>query len=265
MNSFSSQRRVLHCVFDFDGTLSWIRHGWPEMMMDVFSGYLPEILGDRSGAAYGELLRITMDLNGKPSILQMRAFEGYAKRFGVTTPEPECLRVEFQTVLDRHITERIERIKRGEVALDRYVIPGARALLSRLQTAGLRLSILSSSMETRVREEAEVLGLTGFFEGRIFGSPANPEGFSKHAIFERILSEEGMAGAQLLAFGDGPVEIRDVKSLGGVAVAVCSDEAANISGICDPFKLEQLTEAGADHAIADFTTALEVINPYLAL
>ena len=54
-------------------------------------------------------------------------------------------------------------------------------------------------------------------------------------VIERILKENRAPGAQLLGFGDGYVEIQNIKSVGGVAVAVASDEAGR-SGKPDAWK-----------------------------
>ncbi len=91
-------------------------------------------------------------------------------------------------------------------------------------------------MEERVREEAELLQLTAYFEPRIHGGRGDPTQFSKRQVFEQILAEAGIPGSQLVSFGDGPVEIRDTKELGGVSIAVCSDENLHGSGEYDPFK-----------------------------
>lgn len=193
-----------------------------------------------------------MGLNGMPTIMQMRRFSEYAASRGRSGLDPELLRQEFQRILDGHILERSNNIQSGAVPCDAYVVAGARALLGALKDGGARLYILSSTVEHRVREEAALLGLSHFFEGRIFGSPLDPAGFTKRAVFERILEEECVEGGRLLAFGDGPVEIAEAKRLGGAAVAVCTDEAVNGSGVCDPRKREQLLGAGADVAVPDF-------------
>ncbi len=66
------------------------------------------------------------------------------------------------------------------------------------------------------------------------------------------MREENVAGPDLLSFGDGPVEIVETKSVGGLAIGVASDEEVNGSGRPDPWKLRQLTRAGADTVIPDF-------------
>lgn len=257
-------RHILHAVFDFDGTLSWLRHSWPAMMLDVFAAHLPPATPEAQKAEREELLRLVMALNGKPTISQIEAFNRYAAGRGLTVPDSELLRRTYQDRLDTEIAKRSERVRRGEAPEDAYVVAGARNLLEHLRARSVRLSILSSTVEHRVREEAELLGLAHFFEGRIHGSPADPTGFSKRAVFEQILQTERIGGDALLAFGDGPAEIADARSLGGLAVAVCTDEHVNGSGKFDPLKKEQLMEAGAHLALPDFNSALGLLAPLFA-
>ncbi len=234
------------------------------MMLDVFAEHLPETDPATRKAVRAELLRMVMALNGKPTIHQILAFGRYAETRNLSVPEPEHLRRSYQDTLDRHITERAARIKRKEAPADAYVVAGARPLLEYLHSRGVRLSVLSSTVEYRVREEAELLGIASYFEGRIHGSPPDPTGYSKRVVFERILHADGIGGDGLLAFGDGPVEIADARHLGGIAVAVCTDEHVNGSGECDPLKREQLLEAGAHFAIPDFTSAQALLDPLFA-
>ena len=59
-----------------------------------------------------------------------------------------------------------------------------------------------------------------------------------------------MRGEELLGFGDGFVEIEEVRRAGGVAVAVASDET-NRRGV-HAWKRERLIRAGADIVIGDY-------------
>ena len=255
--------KVTHVVFDFDGTLSWLRHGWPELMLEVFEENMPPSLSTRDSETRGELTTLILALNGKPTIEQMRAFAEWSLSQGGAQLDPEQLRVTFQDRLDAQIRERTAQVYSKTVAPDAYVVAGARALLEFLAERGVQLFVLSSTVEHRVREEAELLGIAHFFGERIHGSPLDPSQFTKRAVFERILAEAGISGEQLLAFGDGPVEIAEAVRLGGAAVAVCSDENHNGSGVCDPWKFNQLRAAGAHAALPDFRNALELIAPLL--
>ncbi len=253
-------RPITHVVFDFDGTISWLRHGWPDMMVEVLKEALPAPLIASYVGLDEQLMSDIIRLNGKPTIFQMLQFVDWAAKQGVPGLDAEALRVEYQCRLDAAIDERIANMRAGRCAPDAYVVHGARKLLEHLAHVGLKPMILSSTVEDRVRQETEWLGLSPFFGGHVYGGTGDPIKFSKRAVFERILSSEQIKGEQLLAIGDGPVEIADAKHLGGSAVALCSDERVNGSGSCDPHKLRQLIEAGADAAIADFRDAIELID-----
>ena len=66
------------------------------------------------------------------------------------------------------------------------------------------------------------------------------------------------------SFGDGPVEIALTKQAGGVAVGVASDEDYNGSGKMDPFKAQQLNDAGADLLLADYREPERLLDRLLA-
>jgi len=70
-------------------------------------------------------------------------------------------------------------------------------------------------------------------------------------VIGRILAENRVDGASLLGFGDGYVEIQNIKSVGGIAVAVASDEVGR-SGKADPWKRDRLIGVGADLVIGDY-------------
>lgn len=246
-------------VFDFDGTLSWLRHGWPKIMTDVFRAHLPPRPGETGEETTALLNGIALGLNGQPTIRQMIRFAELVRERGGAPLDPETMRQEYQDRLDREIAARAASIRSGRVPQDAFVVAGARPLLETLSRHDLTLAILSSTIEERVKEEAELLGLSSYFGNRIHGGTGDPAKFTKRAVFDRLLAELDLRGTQLLSFGDGPVEIAETKALGGTAIGVCSDEEENGSGRMDPFKRQQLLAAGADAVIADFRDTSTVL------
>ncbi len=83
-------------------------------------------------------------------------------------------------------------------------------------------------------------------------------------VIDRIIADNRIAGGQLLSFGDGYVEIENTKQVGGLAVAVASDEANNGSGRIDEWKRRRLLGVGADVVIPDFRDAVELVDFLLA-
>ena len=76
----------------------------------------------------------------------------------------------------------------------------------------LDVADLASGTELEhVRREAEVLGLTPFFGEHIYGALDDYRKFSKRMVIERILRDHNLGGEALLGFGDGYVEIEEIK------------------------------------------------------
>jgi phosphoglycolate phosphatase-like HAD superfamily hydrolase len=258
--SLAPRPGISHVVFDFDGTLSWVRHGWPEIMFGVFRRHHVPVAGETAEEREALFNSIVFGLNGRPTILQMARFAEVTRERGGPELDAEALRREFQDQLDAEIAARLAAIRGGEAAPDAFVVCAARPVLERLRELGITPIVLSSTIEHRVREEAEALDVARYFGRHIYGSGADPGAFSKMAVFQRLLAEDGIQGEHLLSFGDGPVEISATKELGGLAIAVCSDENHNGSGIMDAFKRQQLLDAGADAAIPDFRDAVAILD-----
>src|SRR5258705_3458186 len=68
---FTPRPQISHVLFDFDGTLSLIREGWPEVMTPMFVEMLPP-LDDESAETRQQLCREDiMRRNGKQTIYQI--------------------------------------------------------------------------------------------------------------------------------------------------------------------------------------------------
>ena len=96
-----------------------------------------------------------------------------------------------------------------------------------------------------------MLGLDKYFGPSVYGAIDDYKSFSKQTVIDRIFRENGIQGPALVGFGDGYVEIDNVKASGGTAVAVASDEAGR-SGRPDAWKRDRLVGVGADIVIPDF-------------
>jgi phosphoglycolate phosphatase-like HAD superfamily hydrolase len=257
---FVPRPRLRLAVFDFDGTLSWLRHGWRELMCQVFLPYYPMRPEESPAEVHRELVAEILSTNGRPSIVQMQIFVARVQARHAQVPAPEELLRQYQGRLDQVIVERSDVILRQKACADDFVVFGARTMLDLLQQRGIKLFVLSGTLEDRVKQEANLLGLADYFGERIFGSPPDSARFSKRAVLDKILAEENLRGEDLLCFGDGPVEILHARELGGLAVAVASDEDHNGSGRMDPLKRAQLIDAGAHVVIPDYRDAAALLN-----
>jgi len=242
----------LHVLFDFDGTLSLIREGWPEVMIPMMVEVLLGTPRHESREDLGRLVRgFVMRLNGKQTIYQMiQLAEEVRKRGGKPRDPFEYKEMYHERLLER-IADRREALRSGKADPSAFLVPGSLDVLTALRTRGLSLYLASGTDERYVREEAGLLGIARFFGPRLSGAIDSYRNYSKQMVVERILVENRIPARNLLAFGDGYVEVQNVKAAGGTAVAVASDEAAR-SGRPDPWKRDRLIGVGADIVIPDF-------------
>jgi phosphoglycolate phosphatase-like HAD superfamily hydrolase len=258
--TFAPRPSISHVLFDFDGTLSLIRQGWPDVMVPMFTEVLPPLPGetdaDRQRLAFEDI----MHLNGKQTIYQMIQLAQRIRERGGKPEEPLWYKHEYLRRLNLRIADRKRGLAQQTIAPEHLLVHGACGLLEDLVRRGLPIYLASGTDEVFVKEEAELLGLTRYFGPRIYGAQDDYKTFSKKMVIERIIRENEILGGQLLSFGDGYVEIQNTKEVGGLAVAVASDEANNGSGVMDQWKMERLSGVGADVVIPDFRDATALMD-----
>jgi phosphoglycolate phosphatase-like HAD superfamily hydrolase len=253
-----SAKNARVCLFDFDGTISVIRSGW----MDVMVPMMVEILlGLGTGESEAELRRVVEDfiwrLTGKQTMYQMIAFAGEISNRGGTPREPLDYKKMYLERLHARIHGRLEELRAGRVSPEKYLVPGAHAFIEALRERGLRLYLASGTDQPYMREEAELLDVARCFEGRVYGALDDYRSFSKRILIERLIAASEFAGNEFLGFGDGYVEIENVKEVGGVAVGVATAEPE--CRTVDEWKRERLAGAGADFIVPNFLCRDELL------
>ncbi len=241
-----------HAVFDFDGTLSLVREGWPEVMVPLMVEVLRSTGTSESDDDLARLsLDFIMQLNGKQTIYQMIRLADEVRLRGGSPEDPLIYKQRYHDRLLVRINHRRDGLRTGRVAAEECLVPGSVELLRALQTRGVAMYLASGTDEVYVREECELLGLSSFFGRHIYGARDDFQNFSKQMVIERILRENNAAGSRLIGFGDGFVEIDNIKTAGGTAIAVASDEKDK-SGRPDPWKRDRLIGVGADIVVPDY-------------
>ncbi len=259
--------RIEHAIFDHDGTISTLRQGWEQIMEPVM---VKAILGPRYMEADEGLYRKVVDTvrdyidksTGIQTILQMEALVGMVRQFGCV-PEDEILdKFGYKTIYNDALMDlvrsRLAKFERGELDVGDYTLKGAVALLHALCDRGVKLYLASGTDRDDVVAEATALGYADLFEGRIYGSVGDVSKYSKKMVVDQILRENKLTGPQLACFGDGPVELRETKKRGGIAVGVASDEVRR-HGL-NREKRARLVRAGADLVVPDFSQAKALLD-----
>jgi phosphoglycolate phosphatase len=251
----ASSARV--AIFDFDGTISLIRSGWVDVMVPM----MVEILADLKTGESEERLREVVHefvwrLTGKETIYQMMEFADNVRSRGGKAREPIEYKKMYLDLLWVKIRGRIEELRAGHVSPENYMVPGARGLLERLKDQGLKMYLASGTDHANVVEESGLLQVSRYFDGGVFGAQDDLKSFSKKLLIQRIISGTDVAGGQIVGFGDGYVEIEEVKLVGGVAVGVATKEPACLE--VDDWKRDRLVGVGADFIVPNFARHAEL-------
>jgi phosphoglycolate phosphatase-like HAD superfamily hydrolase len=237
-------------LLDFDGTLSLIRQGWQEVMISYMVGVLEEL---NSGESRGELYALVEEfvnrLTGKQTIYQMICLAEEVKRRGGTPGDPLYYKRRYYDLLQQKIDGRLADLRNGRAKPEEWMVPGALALLRNLRRRGISMYLASGTDKAYVVEESELLGIRRFFCGRIYGALDDYRKFSKKMLIQEILCREQVSGPDLVSFGDGYVEIKDTKEVGGLAIGVACEETLR-RGV-DQWKRRRLIDSGADIIVGD--------------
>lgn len=251
---------IKHVLFDFDGTISRLREGWQGIMAPVC---VEMICGNTepTPAIIEEVDQMIDETTGIQTIFQMQRLEQMVRAHGLV-PEAEVRTpAEYKKVYNDRLMEpvraRIARIESGEKNVEDFLMRGARRFLELIAAKDVTLYVFSGTDRDDVRNEAKCLGVDHYFE-EIWGALPSVEEYSKEKVIRDIIAEHQLRGPQVLAVGDGPVELRNVKDAGGIALGICSDEKRG-SG-WDESKRPRLLRAGADILVSDFGEADALID-----
>ena len=241
-----------YALFDFDGTLSLVREGWVDVMVPMMVEILQQAPVAESADELAVVCREFVDeLTGKQTIYQMMRLAEEVRQRGGRAAEP----LEYKHLYHERLMERIEvrrdRLRSGEAEAESMLVPGSLEMLQGLADRGVSLYLASGTDEAFVREEAELLEIDRFFGSHIYGAVDDFRSFSKQMVIERLLDHNEVDASRLVGFGDGYVEIDNVKTSGGLAVGVATDESAR-NGRVDAWKRDRLVGVGADVIVPDF-------------
>ncbi len=251
--------KIRHALFDFDGTLSVLREGWESVMVPVM---IESICGDTPAIPEieDEVRQYVEQSTGILTILQMEWLVEAVRKHGLVglPRSAAAYKARYLERLMVRVRQRIQQVESGACPPDDRMLAGARPFLAGLQTRRAQLYLISGTDHPDVQREAGVLGLAHFFDGRIYGALDEREAHSKDRIIQRILNEHHLFGDQLLVVGDGPVEIREARAHGAIALGVASNEVARCGW--NEHKIARLVNAGADLLIPDFSQPEALFN-----
>jgi len=261
IREWKEKLNIRYAIFDHDGTISTLREGWEFIMAPMM---VKAILGDKYKDAGTDLYsKVEERVNeyidkttGIQTLVQMKGLLDIIREFGYV-PEKDMLdEFGYKKIYNDELLEMVRARERkfanGELSIDDLTIKNAIPFVKKLYEAGVRLYLASGTDENDVREEARTLGYDHLFEGGIFGAVGDVTIEAKKIVLNRIMEKiGGDASAQVVTFGDGPVEIRETRKRGGLTVGLATNELRRYE--LNPKKRTRLIKAGSDVVIPDFS------------
>ncbi|MDQ7911198.1 PfkB family carbohydrate kinase [Phytohabitans sp. ZYX-F-186] len=263
--------RPRHVIFDHDGTLSTLRQGWEGVMAPMM---VRAILGshhDTAGAAVTQQVRAAVDdfverSTGVQTLVQMVGLVDLVRRFGFVPPEEILDEHGYKAVYNEQlllgVRRRLAKLAAGQLAPEDFHVKNALPLLRRLRDAGVTLYLTSGTDLADVVAEATALGFAEYFQDRVYGAVGDITVEAKKLVLDRVVREHGLETHGFATFGDGPVEMRETRKRGGIAVGVCSDEIRRYG--YNPAKRARLVRGGASILVPDYSD-LDAILTVLGL
>jgi len=252
--------RIKHAVFDADGTVSTLRQGWEQVMAPVM---IEAILGEQYRTAdmslYEKVRRRALEYidqsTGIQTILQMEALVEMVREFGLVPADKVLDKFGYKDIYNRALMEvvnkRVARFERGQLDVNDFTVKGAVDFLAALRNRGVTLYLASGTDREDVVRESNALNYAEFFNGGIYGAVGDVTKYSKRMVIDRIMTENHLSGPELAVLGDGPVEMRECRKRGGIAVGIASDEVRRYG--LNAEKRTRLIKAGAQVVVPDFS------------
>src|SRR5438445_378691 len=122
--------RFRSVLFDFDGTLSLIREGWPRVMIPMMVEILQETGTPESQLELDEAVEeFVMRLNGRDTIYQMIELAEQVRQRGGQPLDPLQYKHRYHDLLLRRIRGRIKALQSSAARPEDWTVPGSYALL----------------------------------------------------------------------------------------------------------------------------------------
>ena len=159
-------------LFDFDGTISTIRHGWEgimePLMIEMISGPVepePELI---------QMVKEYIDQStGIQTIYQMQWLAEKVKEYGRNEnveDDPWWYKAEYNRRILELVNERLDTMTSGDKTPLDYMMKGSEDFLKALKANGIDIYVASGTDHCDVVKEVDALGLTGYFT-EIAGAP----------------------------------------------------------------------------------------------
>lgn len=258
INLAKDRPKLKVALFDFDGTISALRHGWEEIMEPL----MLEMIAGSTQIDKGlikEVKEYIYQSTGIQTYYQMKWLVDAVKRYGrnnSASNDPWWYKAEYNRRLMEPVEKRKDSILSRQKSNTDFLMKGSEEFLKALTDSGIEIYVASGTDDPDVKKEAEVLGLSKYFI-EIAGAPLKKADCSKEAVLRKLVEDKRLKGPEVVVIGDGKVEIALGREVGAITLGIASDEE-KLCGI-NPIKKGRLVKAGAHAIVGDFENRNEIL------
>jgi len=254
-----SRPKLKAALFDFDGTISTLRHGWEgimePLMVEMIAGYT--IVDEELVCKVREYIDQS---TGIQTYYQMKWLADAVKRYGrnpSASDDPWWYKAEYNRRLMQSVEKQKNSIYSGQKSNTDFLMKGSEEFLKALTDRNIEIYVASGTDDPDVKKEVDVLGLNKYFT-EVVGAPLGKADCSKEAVLRRLVEDKKLMGPEVIVVGDGKVEITLGREVGAITLGIASDEE-KLCGI-NPIKRERLVRAGANAVVGDFQNRNEILD-----
>ncbi len=260
---FSGQN-ISAVLFDFDGTISREREGWPDIMVATNAAALAQAIPSLSPKEAEEwVIQDIQTTIGIPTYSQMKRLAEHITKLGGNALPAQRYKDVYNSLLVKMVHAKHARAREiGDVSHLR--VAGIAQFLPLLAKKFPNSIYVASGTDiTPIQESARFLEVEKYFT-QIMGAgfSSNPEQCAKEMVITQLQQTHPLKEGQLLCFGDGVPEIEQTIRAGGIAIGVLTPENSSFES-AGHFTLDQkrerLIRAGAHILIEDFSNPNELM------
>lgn len=234
-------------IFDFDGTISTLRHGWEQVMYDYMFEQLSRYYEDKEVLSE-KIWQYIYESTGIQTIYQMEWLVDQVKAKGGTPLDRWEYKDGYNEALLKVVKGRTEKLLKGELEQKDFRIPGSKEFIEKLVDKGIKCYIASGTDDVDIKREMKSVGVDHLLEDSQ-GAPERKKDCPKASVYNRLI-QLGYKPNEIMVIGDGKVEMNLGRENGSLTLGIACDEY-NLEGI-DVRKLDRLMEAGAHAVVIDF-------------
>lgn len=245
------ENKNIRCaLFDFDGTISTLRHGWEQIMFDYVYEQLHQYYIGEDEELTNKIRKFIHDTTGVQTIFQMQWIVEQVKLVGGKPLDQWEYKDGYNNALLEVVRNRVDDLLQGKTKPVDFRIPGSKEFIEKLVGKDIKCFIASGTDDADIKKEMKAIEVEYLFEDSK-GAPYRKIACPKEAVYRKLTDKLSYKPNEILVVGDGRVEINLGATNGSLTLGVACDEYS-LKGI-DLMKRERLINAKAHAIVTDFT------------